>query len=182
MRKVVAALFISLDGVAEAPNLWQFDNFDEDMLQAMATQLAQQDAVLLGRVTYQEWADYWPTATDEPFASFINNTQKYVFSTTLDSVNWANSTLVKGNLADEIASLKAQPGGIIGTAGSPGLVRSLLQQDLLDDLLLMVHPVVVGSGKRLFGDGDDLKRLRLVESKATRTGVALLTYRPLDKA
>jgi dihydrofolate reductase len=182
MRKVVAALFVSLDGVVESPDRWQFDNFDEDMLEAMTSQLSQQDAVLLGRATYQEWADYWPTSTHEPFATFINNTQKYVFSTTLASVNWANSTLVKGDLADEIAALKARRGGIIGTAGSPGLVRSLLQQDLLDELLLMVHPVVVGQGKRLFDGGDAPKRLHLVESRATRTGVALLTYRPLDRS
>src|SRR6476619_7476226 len=126
MRKVFSGLFISLDGVTEAPNEWQFDSFDEGLGTEMGAIIAETDTILLGRVTYQEWADYWPTATDEPFASFINNTQKYVFSTTLDSVDWANSTLVKGNLASEINVLKSQPGGIIGTAGSPGLVRSLL--------------------------------------------------------
>ena len=96
MRKVVAGLFMTLDGVVESPGTWQ-EHFDEDMGEAMMEQLTSQDAVLLGRVTYQEWASYWPTATDEPFASFINSTPKYVFSTTLDSVEeWQNSTLSRG--------------------------------------------------------------------------------------
>ncbi len=182
MRKVVAALFISLDGVAEAPHQWQFDNFDEDMAANMDAVQAAQDAILLGRVTYQEWAGYWPTATtDEDYASYINTTPKYVVSTTLDTVEWQNSTLIKGDLAEAIGKLKGQPGKDIGVAGSPTLVRSLLQQDLLDELQLMVHPVVAGSGKRLFGDGDELKRLRLVEARATRSGVALLTYRPRER-
>jgi dihydrofolate reductase len=178
MRKIVAELLLSLDGVAESPDQWQFDHFDDEMLADMQAQLAEQDAVLLGRVTYQEWADYWPTSTDEPFASYINNTPKYVVSTTLDRVEWQNATLIKGNLADELARLKQQPGKNIGVAGSPTLVRSLLQADLLDELKLAVHPVVAGSGKRLFRDGDQLKRLKLVESRTTSTGVAILTYQP----
>ncbi len=178
MRKVIAALFISLDGVVESPNEWQ-EQFDEDMGQAMTEQLASQDAVLLGRVTYQEWASYWPTATDEPFASFINSTPKYVCSTTLENVEaWQNSTLLKGDLSQEIARLKQQPGKNIGTAGSPTLVRSLLEQNLVDELILMVHPVVVGSGKRLFNDGDDLKRLNLLSARPTRSGTVILTYQP----
>ncbi len=176
MRKVVAGLFITLDGVVEAPNIWQ-EHFDEDMGEAMMEQLTSQDAVLLGRVTYQEWAPYWPTATDEPFASFINSTPKYVFSTTLESVEeWKNSTLIKGDLAQEIARLKRLPGKNIGTAGSPTLVRSLLEEDLLDVLILLVHPVVAGNGKRLFKDGDSLKRLNLLSAKASRTGTVILTY------
>lgn len=182
MRKVVSGLFISLDGVVESPDQWQFDNFDEDMLAEMGAQIGAQDTVLLGRVTYQDWASYWPTATDEPYASFINNTPKVVVSTTLDKVEWKNSTLVKANLADEIAQLKQQPGKNIGVSGSPTLVRSLLQYDLLDELILMVHPVIVGHGKRLFKDGGDLKRLKLVESKTTRTGVIILFYQPTQKA
>ncbi len=179
MRKVISGLFISLDGVTEAPDQWQFDVFDADMGQAMAEHLAQEDTILLGRRTYQEWADYWPTSTDEPYASHINNTPKYVVSDTLDRVDWQNSTLVKGgDLAGEIARLKQQPGKNIGVAGSPTLVESLLQQGLLDQLILMFHPVVVGHGKRLFKDGRDLKRMRLVESKTTGSGVAFLTYEP----
>jgi len=178
MRKVFSGLFISLDGVTEAPNLWQFDNFDADMGAAMGAVLAEEDTVLLGRVTYQEWASYWPTSNDEPFASFINNTPKYVFSTTLKSVEWQNSTLVKRSLVEEIARLKAQPGRNIGVAGSPTLVRSLLQQDLLDELILMIHPVVVGHGKRLFNGEGDLKRFKLVNAQITSTGVSILTYQP----
>ena len=178
MRKVVAGLFITLDGVVESPGTWQ-EHFDEDMGEAMMEQLSSQDAVLLGRVTYQEWASYWPTATDEPFASFINSTPKYVFSTTLDSVEeWQNSTLIKGDLAQEIAKLKQLPGKNIGTAGSPTLVSSLLEQGLLDELILLVHPVVAGNGKRLFKDGGSLKRLQLLSSKTTRTGTVILTYQP----
>jgi dihydrofolate reductase len=164
--------------VTEAPNEWQFDNFDAEMGAAMGAHIAAEDTILLGRVTYQEWAPYWPTSTDEPYASHINNTPKYVVSTTLDRVDWQNSTLVKGDLAGEIARLKAQPGRNIGVAGSPTLVRSLLQQDLLDELTLMIHPVVVGHGKRLFNGEGDLKRLKLVNEQTTSTGVSLLTYQP----
>ena len=184
MRKVVSGLFISLDGVTQSPDKWQFDNFDEDMISAMGAHLALEDTILLGRVTYQDWVHYWPTSTDEPYASHINNTPKYVVSTTLDKVEWGkweNATLIKGNLAERIANLKQQLGKNIGVAGSPTLVEALLQDDLLDELTLMIHPVVVGSGKRLFHDGPALKRLKLVESKTTRTGVAILTYQPNRK-
>ena len=179
MRKVVAGLFISLDGVVESPDKWQFDDFDDDMAASLNDLLAAEDTILLGRVTYQEWEGYWPTSKDEPYASHINNTPKYVFSTTLDKVEWNKSTLVKGSLAEEIASLKAATRErTSGSPAAPRLVRSLLQNGLLDELTLMVHPVVVGRGKRLFKEGDDLKRLRLVDSKTTRTGVAMLTYQP----
>jgi dihydrofolate reductase len=185
VRKVVAGLFISLDGVVESPDQWQFDHFDEDMMAGMGAHIAAEDTVLLGRVTYQEWADYWPNSSDEPYASHINNTPKYVVSTTLEEVGWGkwdNATLIKGDLAEEIARLKQQPGQNIGVAGSPTLVRSLLQDDLLDELILMIHPVVAGRGKRLFKDGDALKRLKLVYSKTTRTGVLILTYQPVRRA
>jgi dihydrofolate reductase len=177
MRKVVSGLFISLDGVVESPDQWQFDVFNEEMIAAMGAHINAEDTILLGRVTYQEWAPYWPTSTDEPYASHINNTPKYVVSTTLDKVEWQNSTLVKGSLAEEIARLKLQPGKNIGVAGSPTLVYSLLQNDLLDELTLMIHPVIVGKGKRLFKDGSGLKRLSLVGSQITRTGVSFLTYK-----
>lgn len=176
MRKLISSLFIALDGVAESPDQWQFDHFDDGMMAEMNAQLANQDAVLLGRVTYQEWEGYWPTATD-PFANFINNTPKYVFSKTLDKVDWKNSMLIKGNLAEEVNKLKSQPGKDMGTAGSPGLVYSLLQEDLVDELRLLLHPVVAGKGKRLFKDGA-LKRMQLVESKATPSGVMILSYQP----
>src|SRR5215470_14855499 len=148
MRKLVAGLFISLDGVTQSPNEWQFDNFDKEVMRAVDAHIAQEDTILLGRLTYQEWARYWPTSTDEPYASYINNTPKYVVSTTLDRVEWKNSTLIRGNLAEGIGKLRRQSGKDIGVAGSPKLVESLLHEDLLDQLTLMVHPVVVGKGKR----------------------------------
>jgi dihydrofolate reductase len=179
MRKTTAALFISLDGVTESPEEWQFDHFDDDMMAEMAAFTAGTDAILLGRVTYEEWAPYWPTSADEPFASFINDTPKHVVSTTLEKpLEWRNSTLVAGDLAEEISELKQRPGKNIAVAGSPTLVRSLFQNDLLDELTLMVHPVVAGGGKRLFEGGEDTKRLELSNSKTTRTGVSILTYRP----
>jgi dihydrofolate reductase len=178
MRKVVAGLFITLDGVTKSPSKWQFDSFDGDLMEAMSAHIAQEDDILLGRVTYQEWASYWPTSTDEPYASHINKTPKHVVSTTLDKVEWENSTLVKGDIAEEIARLKQTHGRNIGVAGSPTLVESLLQNDLLDELTLMVHPVVAGKGKRLFKDGRALKRLKLVTSKTTGTGVSIVTYQP----
>ena len=178
MRKVESGLFISLDGVVESPDKWQFDVFDEDMGAAMQAFLDAEDTILLGRVTYQEWAPYWPTSKEEPYASHINNTPKYVFSSTLDKVEWQNSTLVKGSPVQEINRLKQLPGKNIGVAGSPTLALSLLQNDLLDELILMVHPVFVGRGKRFFKDGSDLKRLKLVNSQVTGSGVAILTYQP----
>jgi dihydrofolate reductase len=180
MRKVTAALFSTVDGVVEAPNEWQFA-FDEEMGAAMSHALEEQDAVLLGRVTWTEWAGYWPTSTDEPFATWINRTPKYVASTTLDSVDeWANSTLISGSLADFISELRQRDGGTIGTAGSPTLVRSLFDAGLLDELTLLIHPVVAGGGrKRLFADDAALTKLDLTASQPTSSGVIIATYRPL---
>ena len=181
MRKVVSWLFISLDGVVEAPNEWQFDVFDDDMIADLGSTTEAEDAMLLGRVSYQEWASYWPTSTDEPYASHINNTPKYVVSTTLEDVEWGKwdkPTLIKDNLAAEINKLKQQSGQNISVGGSPTLVRSLIQENLLDELKLMIHPVIVGKGKRLFTEDLDLKRLQLVASKVTGTGVVIVTYQP----
>jgi len=179
VRKVFSGLFSSLDGVVEAPNQWQ-PAFDEQMGAALSRMLDQQDAVLLGRVTYTEWAQYWPTSTDEPFASWINNTPKYVASGTLDSVDWPNSTLIKGPVADFVTELRQQPGGTIGVAGSPSLVRSLLDQGLLDELTLMISPVIAGGRrKRLFADDAQLTSLELVEAHPTSSGALIATYRPI---
>lgn len=183
MRKVIASLFVSMDGVAESPDQWQFDVFDDDMGAEMVEQLSAVDTFLLGRVTYEEWKDYWPNATsDLDFANFINNTPKYVVSNTLDRVEWGsydNIHLIKGdNLAAEINRLKALPGKNISVAGSPGLVRSLLQLGLVDEYIPLIHPVIVNKGKRLYRDGDELKRFKLARSKMTGSGVAILTYVP----
>jgi len=180
MRKVTAGLFSSIDGVVEAPNEWQ-PAFDEEMGAVLSRMLQEQDAVLLGRVTFTEWAGYWPTSTDEPFASYINSTQKYVASTTLGSVGqWPNSTLIKGSVADFLAELRQQDGGTIGTAGSPSLVRSLIEQGLLDELTLMISPVVAGGGrKRLFADDAALTRFELAHAQPTSSGALIATYRPI---
>jgi dihydrofolate reductase len=184
MRKLVSGLFVSLDGVAESPDQWQFA-FDEEMGAALTTTLETSDTVLLGRVTYTEWAGYWPTVTsgeDVGFANWINNSPKYVASTTLDNVDeWANSTLIKGDLATAINQLKAGEGKNISVAGSPGLVRSLLDQDLLDELVLLIHPVIAGEGrKKLFADDTPLKKLELVSAQPTSSGVVIATYRPVQ--
>ncbi len=180
MRKVVGYVLMTLDGVVEAGE-W-IENFDGDMRENMVEVINAQDAVLLGRVMYQEWATYWPTATDEPaFASFINTVPKYVVSTTLSRVDeWQPATLLKGNVSQEIAQLKQQPGKNIGVHGSLTLVRSLLERDILDELVLVVYPILVGGGRRLLKEGDSLKRLKLVSSKSTRTGALILTYQPLQ--
>jgi dihydrofolate reductase len=180
MRKVYAGLFSSIDGVVQAPNEWQ-PAFDEEMGAALSRMLDGQDAVLLGRVTFTEFAGYWPTSTDEPFASWINATQKYVASTTLDSVaQWPNSTLIKGPVPDFVAQLREQDGGTIGVTGSPSLVRSLIEAGLLDELTLMISPVVAGGGrKRLFPDDAAPARFELAEAQPTSSGAVIATYRPI---
>ena len=181
MRKITAGLFVSLDGVTEAPEKWQLPYFNDEMGEVVGATMAAADAMLLGRVTYEEFAAFWPGVSpeDQPFAGYMNDTPKYVVSTTLEEpLGWSNSTLIGGNVAEEVSRLKQQPGRNIGITGSATLVRSLLRDGLLDELTLMVHPVVVGSGKRLFEDGGDYKALELVDSKTFGTGVVSLTYRP----
>ena len=153
MRKVTAGLFSTIDGVVQAPDQWQ-TAFDDEMGAVLSHMLEEQDAVLLGRVTFTEWAGYWPTSTDEPFASWINSTPKYVASSTLDSVDdWANSTLITGSVPEFVANLKRQDGGTIGTAGSPTLVRTLIEHGLVDELTLSslvvaARPLPVRSRRR----------------------------------
>ncbi len=182
MRKIVAGLFISLDNVAEAPHEWHFPYFNDEMGAAVDQAVKESDAMLLGRVTYQEWAGYWPNYEgdeDNEFAKYINNVPKYVVSTTLDTVDWKNSTLIKGNLAEELTKLKQQPGKNIAISGSITLIQSLLRENLLDELNLLVHPIAVGSGKkRLFEDDGPQVPLKLVDSKVFSTGVLSLTYQP----
>jgi dihydrofolate reductase len=151
------------------------------VLRDFFTKVDQEDAMLLGRVTYQEWAGYWPVSNVEPFASHINQVPKYVVSKTLEAVPWGtsgNATLLNGNLAEAIAKLKQKPGKNIGVHGSPTLVEALLQADLLDELRLEIYPVVAGRGARLFHDGRASKQLQLADSKITSNGVAILTYQP----
>ena len=179
MRKIVAGLFVSLDGVVESPDKWQFPYFNDEMGADVGAQMDAADAMLLGRVTYQEFASFWPDApADDPFTARMNETPKYVVSTTLESAEWQNSTLIKGNIVEEITRLKQRPGKNIGITGSATLVRSLLREHLLDELRLLVHPLVVGSGKRLFPEGSEPVALTLVESRTFSTGVLSLTYVP----
>ncbi len=184
MRKVVAGLFVSLDGVTESPNLWHFPYSNDEMDNVVGPRMAASDAILLGRVTYQEFAAFWPGANpdDYPGAAYMNDTPKYVVSTTLEKVDWKNSTLIQGDIAQEIIRLKQRPGADIAIIGSSTLVRSLLHADLLDELYLLVHPIVVGTGKHLFPEGCDSKRLQLIDSKTFSTGVLSLTYRPAPPA
>lgn len=178
MRKVVSYLIYSLDGVVSDPQDWVFDRFDDEMLGHLKALIDRQDTVLLGRRTYEEWLPHWPTSTHEPFASFINDTPKYVASTTLTEVTWQNSTLLKGRVADEVARLKAEPGKDIGVHGSGTLVRSLLRDNVLDELKLAVFPAIAGKGGRAFEDFDRVQRLELVDVDRTGQGVMYLTYQP----
>jgi dihydrofolate reductase len=176
MRKIVAGLFIALDGIVEAPNEWQFPYFNEEMGNAVQSLMNSSDAMLLGRRTYEEFAAYWPTSTDD-FADHMNGTPKYVVSNTLTAAEWQNSTLISGDVIKELTRIKEQPGGDLGITGSGTLVRSLLREGLLDELHLLMHPIVVGSGKRLFDDGPQVP-LRLADSQTFSTGVLHLTYEP----
>jgi dihydrofolate reductase len=180
MRKVAAVELVSLDGVLASPEEWAFSYSNDEMEEANASGMAASDTLLLGRVTYEQMAAYWPNQPGGvPMVDYINSVPKYVVSTTLEGpLEWNNSILVNGNVAEEIAGLKRQPGEDITIIGSGALVRSLLYCDLLDELRLMVHPVVLGSGKRLFEDGSDRIALELVDSKTFGTGVLYLTYQP----
>jgi dihydrofolate reductase len=185
MRRIVAGTFVSLDGVMESPDQWHFPYFDDKMGEAVSSQMAEADAMLLGRVTYQEFASYWPhQADDAPGADFMNPVRKYVVSTTLQNVDeWQNSELVDGNnFVTEMQRLKNLPGKDISVVGSARLVQSLLRENLLDELRLLVHPIVVGSGKRLL-DGDiGQKLLKLVDSQTFDTGVLYVTYRQAERS
>ena len=181
MRKVVASELVSLDGVMGSPQEWAFSYSNDEMEQANASGMAASDALLLGRATYQEFASYWPyqNSADQPYTDYLNSTPKFVVSKTLEEpLEWQYSTLIKGDVAKEITELKQQPGKDITIIGSAALVQSLLRDGLLDELRLMVHPVVLGSGKRLFEDEGDQKALELVDSKTFSTGVLYLTYQP----
>jgi dihydrofolate reductase len=181
MRKIVAGLFVSVDGVVEAPETWTGPYFSPQVGQHIGSLMAEGDTMLLGRVTYQTFAASFAGNTSDPMAAQMNATPKVVVSTTLDQPDWENSTLIRGAAAD-IIRLKQQPGKNINISGSATLVTSLLRQGLLDELDLMVFPVVVGHGKRLFdrdgGGGEGSTGLTLAACEAFPAGVAHLAYRP----
>jgi dihydrofolate reductase len=176
MRKIVSGLFISLDGVIDGPEGWMGPWFNPELGQAIGSLMGEQDAMLLGRVTYDNFAAHWPQQEGE-MADTMNGTAKYVVSGTLKSADWQNSTLIRRDrAATEIAELKQQPGKNIGMTGSATLVSWLLREGLLDELHLFVFPVVLGSGKRLFSNGDEQLPLKLIDSATFETGVVHLTY------
>ena len=179
MRKVTAGLFYSVDGVAEAPNLFQFDSFDTELGTLLTAVMADVDTVLMGRQGYEEWAGYWPNASqDEDFAAFINTVPKYVASTTLKpaDLTWSNSTLIEGDLESFVRDLKAKPGGTISAMAGMSLVRQLLIGGLMDELTLIMHPVVAEHGRRLFDETTPRTRLELVSSQQTSKGNVVLSY------
>jgi dihydrofolate reductase len=180
MRKIVAGEFVSLDGVMEAPDQWHFPYFDDAMGSVVDEQMQGSDTMLLGRVTYEEFASYWPGKTEEdtPGASFMNGLPKLVVSTTLNDVSaWENSTLIdKNDILGNLARLKEQPGKDISIVGSARLVQSLLEAGLLDELRLLVHPIIVGHGKRIYAEQDKPTGLKLIDSRIFDTGVLYLTY------
>lgn len=179
MRRVTAGLFHSVDGVVESPNLFQFDSFDPELGAGMTDLITQTTTVLLGRTGYDEWSGYWPNASrDDPFAAFINPVEKLVASRTLTGpLSWQNSRLLEGDLLDAVLDLKSGDGeGDIAVCASISIVRQLLFAELLDSLLLMTHPVVAGTGRRLFEAGDPVTRLTLLDSTSTSAGNVLSRY------
>jgi dihydrofolate reductase len=184
MGKIVVTEFVSLDGVMEDPGgsenfkhgAWSFEiERGPEGEQFKLDETMSSDALLLGRVTYEGFADAWPSREGD-FADKFNTMPKYVVSSKLADPEWTNSTVLEGDLADEITRLKRQYDGDIVVHGSAQLVQGLLDRDLVDELRLMVYPVVLGAGKRLFGETSDKKRLRLAESRVVGDGVAILVY------
>jgi dihydrofolate reductase len=178
MRKLFVTQFMALDGVVENP-AWTFKYWNDETAQFKGEETTSSDALLLGRVTYEGFAAAWP-GREDPGAEFFNGVRKYVVSTTLDKAEWNNSVLIKDNVVEEIARLKQQEGSDIAVHGSATLVQTLIKHDLVDSYRLLVYPVVVGSGKRLFHDGT-AATLKLVESKTFSSGVVALIYEP-DRA
>ena len=186
MRTLAVNTFASLDGVMQAPGGpdedptggftlggWAVSYFDDEMMALVAE--SDPYELLLGRGTYEIFAAHWPY-DEGPIADHLNSTRKHVASTTLESVDWNNSTLITGDVADYVTELKRHDGPEIQVHGSPGLIQTLLEHDLIDEYRLWVFPVVVGAGKRFFGDGTSPGAMKLVDSKITSTGVTISTY------
>ena len=192
MRKLTVSEFVSLDGVMQAPGGadedtedgfqhggWQMAYFDDVAGERIGASMIQTGAFLFGRKTYEIFASYWPTQPDDnPFAKILNGLPKYVASTTLgEPLAWQNSTLLQGDVAKAVAELKEGEGGNIVVLGSGGLVQTLYENDLVDEYALMIHPIVLGSGKKLFREVPR-KPLKLADSVTTSTGVVMATYMP----
>jgi dihydrofolate reductase len=189
MGKLVVGTFVTLDGVMQAPGGpdedrdggfehggWTVPFFDEELGDQMVELIGRTDAILLGRKTYDVFIQHWPHVGDEdPIAAKLNSAPKYVVSRTLDSADWQNTTVLRGELRDEIPQLKAQHDEV-QVPGSASLIQSLLREDLVDEFSVLVFPIVLGTGKRLFGEGTIPRSMRLVETKTFPTGVALHRY------
>jgi dihydrofolate reductase len=189
MGRIVVTEFVSLDGVVEDPGGsedfkyggWSFEIARGDEGDRFKLDEAlDAEALLLGRVTYEGFAAAWPSRDGE-FADKFNTMPKYVVTSTLEDPEWTNSTVLRGDVADEVSKLKQEQDGDIVVHGSAQLVQSLLEHDLVDELRLMVYPVVLGAGKRLFGDTSAKKRLRLADSKMVGDGIAILIYQPANE-
>jgi dihydrofolate reductase len=190
MSKIVVTNHLTLDGVMQAPagpdedrrggfehGGWATPNNDEVMGRVMGEGMSQGGALLLGRWTYEAFYAFWPHQKDNPYTEVLNNSQKYVASTTLtEPLPWMNSTLLEGDLGEAVTRLKEQPDKDIVVLGSGELIQSLMRQNLIDEYLLLIHPVVLGSGRRLFPDGSPPANLRLVDSVTTTTGVVIARY------
>ena len=190
MGRIVVTEFVSLDGVIEDPGGaesfrhggWTFEiNRGDEGDKFKLDEALSSEALLLGRVTYEGFAAAWPSRDGE-FADKFNAMPKYVVSSTLEEPEWNNSTVLRGDVAEEVAKLKGEKEGDIVVHGSGRLVQTLVEHDLVDELRLMVFPVVLGTGKRLFGETSDKKPLRLVDSKMVGDGVAILVYEPAQEA
>ncbi len=200
MGKIVVINNVTLDGVMQAPGRpdedtrdgfayggWAIPYNDEvmgrEMGRMMAESTAQSGSLLFGRRTYEDFYSVWPNRTDNPFTPVLNNVQKYVASTTLkEPLPWQNSTLLKGDIPDTVARLKEQSGKDIGILGSGELIQSLMRHNLIDQFVLLIHPLVLGSGRRLFTDGGAFAALRLANTVTTTTGVVIATYQPTEPA
>ncbi|MFI5035788.1 MAG: dihydrofolate reductase family protein [Acidimicrobiales bacterium] len=174
MRKVVAGGLVSLDGVAEQPDAFVTD-WDELVDENIGRVIATQDTVLLGRRTYDDWSAFWPNSDIEPFATFINGVEKFVASSTMPELNWANTTVIDGDLLEFVTELKRRPGGDVGVHGSIALTQSLLEAGLVDELRLCVAPVLHMRGRKLFDHGLS-RKLMLTRQVATPAGYLLLDY------
>lgn len=175
MRKIVVTTFISLDGVMEDPQ-WTFPYWGDDIAEYKFKELFASDAMLLGRVTWEGFAQAWPGRTDEQgYADRFNNMPKYVVSTTMQKADWTNSHIISANVADEVKKLKQMDGQDITVHGSCTLTQWLLTQGLVDELKLLVYPIAVGKGRRLFKDGEQVK-LKLIENKPFASGAIALIY------
>ncbi|MGA5793701.1 dihydrofolate reductase family protein [Streptomyces cellulosae] len=182
-RKIVASVFISLDGVVEAPDQWHFPYFNDEMGAAVGAGLSNADTMLFGRVTYDSFAGAWPEreaagGEDAGFAKQLGDMRKIVFSRSPLDFRWRNSEQAQGDVAEVAAALKREPGGDIGLSGSISIIRQLLAAGLLDELQLLVHPIAVRKGMRLFDEGESSIPLKLLKSETFSTGVLNLVYGP----